>query len=152
MKLSFIHFHCYVPFETDKNIYTYLYININELFCFQLGAVKNNAAITLMHVFFGTPLHNSLLGIYFRGNCWIKGYVFDQIYRTLSKSFSKVTAQIYILTGNVWELYWVFIWTVVIRHFYGSHTDGGAVVSHFGFKFFTIMFGWFLKYIWPFEK
>ena len=55
MKFSFIHFHCYVPFENDKNNYTYLYININEVFCFQFGAVKNNAAITLMHVFFGTP-------------------------------------------------------------------------------------------------
>ena len=72
-----------------------------NFFCFQLGAVKNNAAITLMHVFFGTPLHNSLLGIYFRGNCWIKGYMFDQIYRTLSKSFSKVTAQFYISTSRI---------------------------------------------------
>lgn len=54
MKLSFIHFHCYVPFETDKNIYTYLYININELFCFQLGAVKNNAAINSLCMSFGT--------------------------------------------------------------------------------------------------
>lgn len=137
MKFSFIHFHCYVPFENDKNNYTYLYININEVFCFQFGAVKNNAAITLMHVFFGTPLHTSLLGIYFRGNCWIKGYVFDQIYRTLSKSFSKVSAQIYTLTGNVWEHCWVSIWIVVIRHFYVSHTGGGAVVSHFGFNFFS---------------
>ena len=109
--LSFIFIAMY-HLKMIKNNYTYLYININELFCFQFGAVKNNAAITLLHVFFGTPLHTSLLGIYFTGNCWIKGYVFDQIYRTLSKSFSKVSAQIYALTGNVWEHYWVSIWTV----------------------------------------